>query len=185
MEHWPTDLSIPFSHSKEQTSIRGARPLKAVSGNRQTFALDCPAGSENQNHHELYYINSSFTAPNCPSNTFPTTATLGSNDNDLTAQRLQHRHQRRQRQRAPAIDFRFQDRSYLNSKKYQEYRARQRKDVGHDNKQVWSDDVEEAFQEGSLWRYEDVELLTFWSSFRDRAYGQKKTIATWQAQREE
>lgn len=155
MEHWPTDFSIPSSHSKVQKSIRGARPLKAVSGNRQTFALDCHAGSENQNPHDLYYINSSFTEPNCPSNTFSTTATLGSNDNDLAVHRLQHRHQRRQRQRASAIDFRIQDRSYLNSKKYQEYRARQRKDLGHDNKQVWSDDVEEAFQEGSLWLCQD------------------------------
>ncbi|ERF70841.1 hypothetical protein EPUS_02363 [Endocarpon pusillum Z07020] len=147
MEHWPTELSIPSSHSEEQRSIRGAGPLKTVSGNRQTFALDCHAGSENQNPHDLYYINSALAEANCASNTFPTTATLGSNDNDLAIHRLQHRHQRRQQQRASAIDFRIQDRSYLNSKKYQGYRARQRKDLGHDNKQVWSDDVEEAFQE--------------------------------------
>lgn len=161
MEHWPTDLSIPSAHSEEQRSIGGARPLKTVSGNRQTFALDCHAGSENQNPHDLYYINSSLAEANCPSNTlFPTTATLGSNDNDLAIQRLQHRHQRRQRQRAPAIGFRYQDRSYLNSKKYREYRARQRKDLGHDNKQVWSDEVEEAFQEGSLLLHQDVGLTT-------------------------
>lgn len=149
MDHWPTDPSIPSPHSEEQRSIREARPLKAVSGNKQTFALDRHAGPEYQNPHDLYYVDSSFTEPKRPSSTFSTPAILGSNDNELPIHRLHQRHRRRHREDHFPIHSGYQDRSYLNSKKYQEYRARQRKDLGPDNKQVWSDDVEEAFQEGS------------------------------------
>jgi transcriptional enhancer factor len=158
MEYWPSDMSIPSSHSVEQRPIRGPNPLKAVSGNRQNFALDRHAGPENQNPQELYYINSSFTKTKHPSNTIPTTATLGSNDTERAAHR-------RHRQHVSSIDPRYQDRSYLNSEKYQEYRARQRKDLGQDNKQVWSDDVEEAFQEGPLLSTQLAEVLTRSSTF--------------------
>jgi transcriptional enhancer factor len=161
MDHWPTDLSIPLSHSGQQ------RPLQAVSGNRQSYALDCHAGPENQNPHGLCYANSSFTDTKYPSTTFPSTATLGSNDGQSTANRLHYRHHRRHRRRGSPIDAKFQDRSYLNSKKYLEYRARQRKDLGQDNRQVWSDDVEEAFQEGSSLQARYSNLLMLWSSFRD------------------
>jgi transcriptional enhancer factor len=148
MEHWPADLSIPFPHSGEQKSNRGAGSLQAVSGNRQPYTLDCHAGSENQNPHDLYHIDSAFIEAKYPSHTFPVTATLGSNEGQAGTSRVHHRHRRRHRQQGWSIDPKHQDRSYLNSKKYLEYRARQRKDLGTDNKQVWSDDVEEAFQEG-------------------------------------
>ena len=164
MDHWPSDLSNPSLHAGEQRSIRGTRPLKAVSGNRQSFALDCHAGFENQSPYDLYRINPSFTAAKSPSHAFPTTATLGSNDNGPAIRRLSSRHQRRHRQHGPSFDLRHHDRSYLNSKKYQDYRGRQRKDLGPDKKQVWSDDVEEAFQEGLLLLPLITSSLTLWSS---------------------
>ena len=159
MDHWPTDISIPLSHSGEQ------RALQAVSGNRLTYALDCHAGPENQNPHDLFYISSSFTETKYPPSTFPPTGTLGSNDGQANTNRLHHRHHHRHRQRAPSIDLKYQDRSYLTSKKYLDYRARQRKDIGQDNKQVWSDDVEEAFQEGLSFPALYLDSLTLWSSF--------------------
>jgi hypothetical protein len=173
MEYCPSDISISSSHSVEQRSTRGPRPLKAVSGNRQNFALDRHAGPENQNPQELYYINSSFTETKHPPNTIPTTATLGSNDIEHVAHHLHHR------QHVSSIDPRHQDQSYLSSEKYQGYKARQRKDLGQDNKQVWSDDVEEAFQEGPVLSTQILEVLTRASTFGDRADGQKKTIPTW------
>jgi hypothetical protein len=172
MEYWPSDISISSSHSVEQRSDRGPRPLKAVSGNRQNFALDRHAGLENQNPQELYYINSSFTETKHPPNTIHTTATLGSND-------VEHAVQCRHQQHVSSIDPSHQDRSYLNSTEYREYRARQRKDLGQDNKQVWSDDVEEAFQEGPVLSTQILEVLTRASTLGDRADGQKKTIPTW------
>lgn len=142
MDQWSSGLSIPLSHSEQQ------RPLQAVSGNRQTYALDCHVGPENQNPHDRYYAGSSFTEAKYPSSTFPPIANLGSNDGQRDANRLHQKHQRRHRQRGPPIDAKYQDRSYLRSEKYLEYRARPRKDVGPDNKPIWPDHVEEAFQEG-------------------------------------
>lgn len=167
MDHWPTETSIPLSHSEEQRSIQGARPLKAVSGNRQTFALDRHAGPENQHHHDLYscYDNPSLSQNKYTSNGFPTPAALGSSDNDRVAQRLQHRNHRRQRQGGSSIKAKYQDRSYLSSSRYQEYRTRPRKDLGQDNKQVWSDNVEEAFHEGTWIPGQVADLVTLSSSF--------------------
>jgi hypothetical protein len=79
--------------------------------------------------------------------------TLVSNDHRSNLHRLHQRQHRKERQQALSTDKRFQDRSYLRSKKYQEYRTRNRKDLGSDNEQVWSDDVEEAFQEGQCPRH--------------------------------
>jgi transcriptional enhancer factor len=39
-------------------------------------------------------------------------------------------------------------RSYLKSQKYMEYRARPRRDTGKDGEPVWSDELEDAFQQG-------------------------------------
>lgn len=39
-------------------------------------------------------------------------------------------------------------RSYLKSQKYLEYRARPRRDTGKDGEPVWSDELEDAFQQG-------------------------------------
>ena len=39
-------------------------------------------------------------------------------------------------------------RSYLKSQKYLEYRARPRRDTGKDGEPVWSDALEDAFQQG-------------------------------------
>lgn len=41
-----------------------------------------------------------------------------------------------------------QRRSYLKSQKYLEYRARPRRDTGKDGEPVWSDELEDAFQQG-------------------------------------
>lgn len=161
MDHWPADFSIPSSHSGEQKSNRGARPLQAVSGNRQSYALDCHAGPENQNPHDLDPINSSSTDTKYLSQTFPAPTTLSSNGDHQTIQHLQARHHRRHRQHGQSIDNKHQDRSYMNSKKYLNYRARNRKDLGADNKQVWSDDVEEAFQEGWFLYIRHSALLTW------------------------
>jgi hypothetical protein len=150
MDQWSADLSIPSSQSGDQRSIRGTRPLQAVSGNRQSYALDNQAGPENQSPHDPLEVTAAF--PNntkYPPTSFPASATLGSNDYQRNIRRLNHhRHHRRHRHRGPSAESRYHDRTYLQTEKYLEYRARHRKDLGSDNKQVWSDDVEEAFQEG-------------------------------------
>ena len=152
MDHWPADFSIPSSHSGEHKSNRGARPLQVVSGNRQSYALDCHVGPKNENPHHLVHLDSSITDTKFPSHSFLTSATLTSNDHQQAIRFLHARHHKRHRQHGQSIDNKRKDRSYLNSKKYVNYRARHRKDLGTDNKQVWSDDVEEAFQEGLLLR---------------------------------
>jgi hypothetical protein len=159
MEHWSNNLSIPLAHRGEHKTLPIAKPLQSVSGNRQTFALDCNTGSENQKPHDLYYLSSSFSDSKYPQSTFPAAATLRSNDEQPALIRLQHKHHRRYRHHGSSIDPEFQDRSYLTSKKYLEYRARRRKDLGPDNKQVWSDEVEEAFQEGEVHPISDFKII--------------------------
>lgn len=148
--YWPPDLSIPSSHSGVQRSSRSARPLKAVSGNRQPFALDSHGGPKSQNAHDVYYLDALFSQTKPLSNPFSTNASVPCSDPGPAIRCLHQRQPSRRRQHGSSTGPKYQDRSYLDTEHYQEYRARQRKDVGPDNKQVWSDDVEEAFQEGLL-----------------------------------
>ena len=150
MDNWLADLSISTPHTTEPKPARASGPLQIVSGNRQAYALDCHDGPENQRPLDLYQIDSQPDSSKYPSNTFTASAPLGSNDASTTINRTQQRQPQKHRTKAIPLNPKYRDRSYLTSKKYLDYRDRQRKDLGPDNKQVWSDAVEEAFQEGWL-----------------------------------
>lgn len=141
MEDWPTDPSV--SARPIDIKARESGPLQVVSGNRQAFALDRHAGPEKQSAQDAYHIHPAAEK----FNGFVPPATLGSNDGPSAISRL-HRRQQKRHQPGVVASSTYSDRSYLFSKKYLEYRDRRRKDLGSDGKQVWSDAVEEAFQEG-------------------------------------
>lgn len=64
-------------------------------------------------------------------------------------------------------------RSYLKSQKYMEYRARPRRDTGKDGEPVWSDELEDAFQQGRTTFCFDLKChgLMMYSSRGKPAYG--------------
>ena len=141
MDDWPTDL--PLSTHSIDPKVQESGPLQAVSGNRQTYALDYHAGPENQIPHDLRAVPT--VTPKYAS--FAQPATLRSNDGPSAINHL-HRRQQKRRQNSVVAGSGYQDRSYLTSKEYLAYRNRPRKDLGRDGKQIWSDPVEDAFQEG-------------------------------------
>jgi transcriptional enhancer factor len=64
------------------------------------------------------------------------------------AARLHQRKLRRLHSVGPNSQSRRARSSYLKSQKYLEYRARPRRDTGKDGEPVWSDELEDAFQQG-------------------------------------
>jgi len=85
--------------------------------------------------------------------------TLGSNDKQSLNGRLaQHKARRSSHPRL------LYDRPYLRNEKYLNYRERKRFDSGPDGKAVWSDDIEESFQNGMPSMPAISVLLTFGST---------------------
>ncbi|KAJ5364559.1 uncharacterized protein N7496_010272 [Penicillium cataractarum] len=77
----------------------------------------------------------------------PTLPPPTSTNPPLSSQRYQLKRQRRvQSSVGPSISPR-RGRGYLKSQRYLEYRARPRRDVGKDGEVVWSDELEDAFQQ--------------------------------------
>lgn len=147
MEHWRATCILPSNApALPNVSSAPSRILQDTSGNAQSYALENAKGTEKSQpggRHTLQEV---------PDSKYPFPPTLGSNvplPADTHLGRLEHRRRHRTR-----VDLRAAhvpvDRSYLNSKKYLEYRARQRRDTGQDGEAIWPDELEEAFQDGLL-----------------------------------
>ena len=91
----------------------------------------------------------------------------------------------------PSISSTRRVRNYLKSQKYLEYRARPRRDTGKDGEAVWSDELEDAFQQGmGIWRLSQDKTNDYlvaleanppmgrrkWSE-RGKSYGRNELIA--------
>lgn len=146
MEHW-RDSSILRSNAPALDDNR--RILRDTSGNIQSYSLKTETGLENVHPYQHHGLDISAHKLYPP--TYHPAPILSSNDRDSNLLRLHERRQRHDRK-----DFiknaqgKSQGRSYLHCKKYLDYRARQRRDTGADGEPVWSDDVEDAFQDGKL-----------------------------------
>lgn len=146
MEHW-RDTCILASNAPgidDNPHRVGSRILQDTSGNVQPFTLKSEVGVENV--HPIQHNPSDITATKLHGPTFqPPGPILSSNDHYSNLLRLEQRRQRHERK----DNFRIShNRSYLHTKKYLDYRQRQRRDTGSDGEPVWSDDVEDAFQDG-------------------------------------
>lgn len=151
MAEWPNDLLAPASSTPEVYPRRISRPLQVVSGNSQSFALDRPEGSEKENPRQPLTSEVSFTNAKVPAAGPALHPNSSTNDGPTIAERLQHRHRRRQkqhRQHGAGMVSKGQDRSYMFCKNFIDYRTRLRKDIGKDDKQIWPDHIESAFHEG-------------------------------------
>ena len=170
MDDWRPS-SVLSSRPEERYSCSN-KILAVGSGNVQTYALDTKEGVENQNPFQHSLPN--YPSPKIlPSHCAAPGQTLTSNDPQAAALRLIARRQRREQRHLlrPESDRRF----YLTNKKYLDYRARHRRDTQADGKVVWSNLVEDAFQDGEL-EYNHGSFANNQSIGAHRANGAEQTI---------
>ena len=185
MEHW-RDTCILTSNASaidDNPHRVGSRILQDTSGNVQPYTLKSEVGVENV--HPSYHTSTELTATKIHPPTYqqPPPPVLTSNDHYSNLLRLEQRRQRHERKG----DFRVgHSRSYLHTKKYLDYRQRQRRDTGADGEPVWSDDVEDAFQDGRFPKSTYLMAIAYSSSpCGNQAHGKTKEVTTWQAKRAE
>lgn len=116
------------------------RALQNTSGNIQSYS-DSIAHHSNAASHDDYLQQLAFKYPH------PVPAPCDLHSRQALA-KLQHRKVRRVHSVGPGGGSSRRQRTYLQSPKYLEYRARPRRDTGKDGEAVWSDELEDAFQQG-------------------------------------
>lgn len=131
------------------------RALQNTSGNVQTYAEGVANGDGGSHDEQLQSIAHKFPQAEPPFNSVPTSNVQ---DSQAMAARLRAKKLRRLQSAPqppptttpPTTTIVRPRRSYMNSQKYLEYRARPRRDTGKDGEPVWSDALEDAFQQGEL-----------------------------------
>ncbi|KAL3472921.1 regulatory protein abaA [Aspergillus californicus] len=146
--HWQTECMV----SQNQAALEGVmaahseRVLQNTSGNVQAY-------SDSFAHHDtagrddtLQHFTLKYPQPPVPSHPLPTAST-GLYHHQLLGHRYQVKKLRRLQSNGHSNHSPRRGRSYLKSQKYLEYRARPRRDTGKDGEPVWSDELEDAFQQ--------------------------------------
>ncbi|GAB1204077.1 hypothetical protein APSETT445_002726 [Aspergillus pseudonomiae] len=122
------------------------RVLQNTSGNIQsysdTLAHTDPTGRDDHfSHYGFKYPHQ----PPVPTHPMPTTSLHAQ---QVLNNRFHTKKLRRLQSLGQSLIGPRRTRSYLKSQKYIEYRARPRRDTGKDGEPVWSDELEDAFQQG-------------------------------------
>lgn len=141
---WHPDL-LPQNQPALE-SVGGAqvdRALQNTSGNIQSYSDNIAhhsdaAGRDDQLQQLVYKYPHPPAAPAHPAYA----------PSSFQQQRAQVKKLRRMNSVGPHSGGARRARSYLKSQKYLEYRARPRRDTGKDGEPVWSDELEDAFQQG-------------------------------------
>ncbi|BCR84264.1 transcription factor AbaA [Aspergillus chevalieri] len=124
------------------------RALQNTSGNIQSYSDNLAvhhsdaAGRDEQFQHLTYKYPHPPPAP-----AHPVHAPANFHQQQALAARFQAKKLRRMNSVGPGAGGARRARSYLKSQKYLEYRARPRRDTGKDGEAVWSDELEDAFQQ--------------------------------------
>lgn len=127
------------------------RALQNTSGNIQSYSDNLAvhhsdaAGRDEQFQHLTYKYPHPPPAP-----AHPVHAPANFHQQQALAARFQAKKLRRMNSVGPGAGGARRARSYLKSQKYLEYRARPRRDTGKDGEAVWSDELEDAFQQGKF-----------------------------------
>jgi transcriptional enhancer factor len=139
---WHDSMLSQAQPGLESIGAHPGRVLQNTSGNIQ---YSDPIG------HDDHLSHYAFKYPHHPpvlTHQMPTTASL--HHPQVIANRIQAKKLRRLQSLGPSLigPGPRRTRSYLKSQKYLEYRARPRRDTGKDGEAVWSDELEDAFQQG-------------------------------------
>ena len=147
MEHWHTGTAAPYQREPGDLTLASSRVLTSSSGNVQTYNPDSKDGVENQDP-----LGIPRTEPWLKTEAQYPIPKVKLGSNDAHTDNLAHLHHRRQNYRDKLFRRRRADteRPYLLHQKYIQYRARQRCDTGPDGKPVWDDQIEDAFQNGTV-----------------------------------
>lgn len=173
---WHPGCMLPQNPaSLESMGVHSTRALQSTSGNAQSYSdyLTHREGSCHDGHFQPY----SFKYPQLHP---PTHAVHNTNlHQQALAARLHAKKLRRVHSQSSNTPSPRRARNYLKSQKYLEYRARPRRDTGKDGEAVWSDELEDAFQQGMY----DVEVravqyLTRRSSGSEPSHGPEKVVRT-------
>lgn len=140
---WQQECLVPQNQpSIDTVGAHSDRALQNTSGNVQSYSdvLTHDVAGRDDHLQQMAYkyphppVHHQVAAPNL-------------HHHQQVAARLHARKLRRLHSVGPNVAPR-RGRSYLKSQKYLEYRARPRRDTGKDGEPVWSDELEDAFQQG-------------------------------------
>ena len=155
MADWQSECFVPQNPpALESMGAHPNRALQSTSGNVQSFsdhiAHCAAAGHDGRFQPMLYKYPQPQPHPHPQLHRSPShPVTHSSLHQQALAARLHAKKLRRvNSQHGPATPRSRRDRNYLKSQKYLEYRARPRRDTGKDGEAVWSDELEDAFQQG-------------------------------------
>lgn len=147
MADWQTE-SFASQTQSSLDSVGGGphRALQHTSGNAQSYADGAMNGDGSSRDDHLQTL--ALKYPPAPVPFHHSISSTSLHDSHVLAARLQAKKLRRLQSAAHSMPAMRPKRSYLKSQKYLEYRARPRRDTGKDGEPVWSDALEDAFQQG-------------------------------------
>lgn len=142
----PECLDTQNQPSLDPVGVHSDRALQSTSGNAQSY-------SEHLTHDDIaareeHLQQLGFKYAHGPQPLQPLSG--HSLHHQHVAARLHTRKLRRLHSVGPNSQSRRARSSYLKSQKYLEYRRRPRRDTGKDGEAVWSDELEDAFQQGKF-----------------------------------
>lgn len=152
---WQPEYILPQSHSfLAGVGAHSNRALQSTSGNVQSDNIVHHGGAPGHGGHfppSAHKYPQPRAYPPPPPPTHP--AANGSLHHQQTLAARHHAKKlRRLNSCGPSTSSSRRGRNYLKSQKYLEYRARPRRDTGKDGEAVWSDELEDAFQQGmGIW----------------------------------
>ncbi|KAJ5893378.1 hypothetical protein N7495_005069 [Penicillium taxi] len=138
---WQPECLVPQNQPTLDIGGHSDRALQNTSGNIQSYSdVLAPTDVSRDDLHQHLAYKYPHSASSHPG------STPGLQHHQAVAARLHARKLRRLHSVGPNASPR-RGRSYLKSQKYLEYRARPRRDTGKDGEPVWSDELEDAFQQ--------------------------------------
>ncbi|KAL4776989.1 regulatory protein abaA [Aspergillus nidulans var. acristatus] len=146
---WQSECMVSNNQAAlESIGAHSDRALQNTSGNVQAYSdslahHDTTGRDDPLQHYTLKYPHPPVPVPSHP---LPT-ATASLYHPQLLSHRYQVKKLRRLQSNGSSYAGSRRGRSYLKSQKYLEYRARPRRDTGKDGEPVWSDELEDAFQQ--------------------------------------
>ncbi|OKL59669.1 Regulatory protein abaA [Talaromyces atroroseus] len=149
MADWQAESFASQPQSSLDSVGRGThRALQHTSGNAQSYADGASAmNGDGGSHHDDHLQTLALKYPPVPIPFHHSASSTSLHDSHVLAARLQAKKLRRLQSAAHSMPTMRPKRSYLKSQKYLEYRARPRRDTGKDGEPVWSDALEDAFQQ--------------------------------------
>ncbi|KAL4928533.1 transcription factor AbaA [Aspergillus undulatus] len=144
---WQSECMVSQNQAAlESVEALSDRALQNTSGNVQTYSDSFVHHDSTGRDDHLQQYTLKYPHPPVPSHPLPT-ATASLYHPQLLSHRYQVKKLRRLQSNGPSFAGSRRARSYLKSQKYLEYRARPRRDTGKDGEPVWSDELEDAFQQ--------------------------------------